>query len=70
MSANRTIISSETIRVSSNKQISYYSIEKNHISTYSPLKSNLMRSNIKDHVRGRLDFDAPEMPNILLCLDQ
>ncbi|KAL8517389.1 hypothetical protein ACS0TY_015574 [Phlomoides rotata] len=64
MSANRTIISSETIRVSPNKQISYYSIEKNHISTCSPLKSNLKRSNIKDHVRGRLDFDAPEMPMI------
>lgn len=64
MSANCTIISSETIRVSPNKQISYYSIEKNHISTCSPIKTNLTRSNIKDHVRGRLDFDASEMPMI------
>lgn len=64
MSSNCTIISSETIRVSPNKQISYYSIEKNHISTCSPLKTSLNRSNIKDHVRGRLDFDASEMPMI------
>lgn len=64
MSANCTIISSETIRVSPNKQIAYYSIEKNHISTCSPLKTNLKRSNMKDHVKGRLDFGAFEMPMI------
>ncbi|KAG8376978.1 hypothetical protein BUALT_Bualt09G0120500 [Buddleja alternifolia] len=58
MSANCTIISSETIRVSPNKQIAYYSIEKNHIC--SPLK----RSNAKDHVKGRLDFGTSEMPVI------
>ncbi|KAK4396166.1 hypothetical protein Sango_1453200 [Sesamum angolense] len=62
MSANCTIISSETIRVSPNKQIAYYSIEKNHISTCSPLKTNLKRSNTKDHVKGRLDFGTAEMP--------
>ncbi|XP_042045883.1 uncharacterized protein LOC121792127 isoform X1 [Salvia splendens] len=64
ISANRTIISSETIRVSPNKQISYYSIERNHV-TCSPIKSNLKRSNVKDHVKGRLDFGSSEMPMIM-----
>ncbi|KAK6120301.1 hypothetical protein DH2020_045992 [Rehmannia glutinosa] len=64
MSANCTIFSSEMIRVSPNKQISYYSIEKNHISTCSPLKTNMKSSSVKDHVKGRLDFDASEMPMI------
>ncbi|PIN24868.1 hypothetical protein CDL12_02382 [Handroanthus impetiginosus] len=64
ISANCTIISSETIRVSPNKQISLYSIEKNHISTSSPLKTNSRRFNMKDHVKGRLDFGASEMPMI------
>ncbi|XP_042053262.1 uncharacterized protein LOC121798360 isoform X1 [Salvia splendens] len=64
ISANRTIISSETIRVSPNKQISYYSIERNHV-TCSPIKSNLKRSNMKDHVKGRLDFGSSEMPMIM-----
>lgn len=63
MSANCTIISSETIRVSPNKQIAFYSIEKNHI-TCSPLKTNLKRSNMKEHVKGRLDFGSSEMPMI------
>ncbi|KAL1549208.1 hypothetical protein AAHA92_17340 [Salvia divinorum] len=63
ISANCTIISSETIRVSPNKQIAYYSIEKNQI-TCSPLKSNLKRSNVNDHVKGRLDFGSSEMPMI------
>lgn len=64
MSANCTIISSETIRVSPNKQIAYYSIEKNHISTCSPMKTNMKRSYMKDHVKGRLDFGTSEMPMI------
>ncbi|KAL9153045.1 hypothetical protein ABFS82_10G023400 [Erythranthe guttata] len=63
-SSNRTIISSETIRVSPNKQISYYSIEKNHTLTCSPLKTNSKRSNVKEHVKGRLDFGTCEMPVI------
>ncbi|GER54403.1 CBS domain-containing protein [Striga asiatica] len=67
MSSNcTTIISSETIRVSPNKQISYYSIEKNQI-TCSPLKANTKggSSTKKDHhVRGRLDFGTSEMPMI------
>lgn len=54
----------ETIRVSPNKQISYYSIEKNQI-TCSPLKSSTKRSNNMDHVKGRLDFGSSEMPMIM-----
>ncbi|KAL3826074.1 hypothetical protein ACJIZ3_022103 [Penstemon smallii] len=65
MSTNCTIISSETIRVSPTKQIGYYSIQKNHcISTCSPVKTILKRSNINDHVKGRLDFGASEVPMI------
>ncbi|KAL3639453.1 hypothetical protein CASFOL_017360 [Castilleja foliolosa] len=64
MSSNCTIISSETIRVSPHKQISYYSIERNHISTCSPLKSSMRSSSTKDHVKGRLDFGTCEMPTI------
>ncbi|XP_042047875.1 uncharacterized protein LOC121793919 isoform X2 [Salvia splendens] len=63
ISANCTIISSETIRVSPNKQIAYYSIEKNQI-TCSPLKSNLKRTNVNEHVKERLDFGTSEMPMI------
>ncbi|KAL6508024.1 hypothetical protein OROGR_024219 [Orobanche gracilis] len=62
---NCTIISSETIRVSPNKQISYYSIEKNHISTLSPIKTNTKNCSTKDHVKGRLDFGTSEMPVIM-----
>ncbi|KAL6520935.1 hypothetical protein OROGR_017504 [Orobanche gracilis] len=61
---NCTIISSEKIRVSPNKQISYYSIEKNHISTRSPCKMNTKNCSTKDHVKGRLDFGTSEMPVI------
>ncbi|KAH6829587.1 hypothetical protein C2S53_012500 [Perilla frutescens var. hirtella] len=63
MSANCTIFSSETIQVSPNKKIGYFSIEKNQI-TCSPLKPNSKRSNMKDHVKGRLDFGSSEMPMI------
>lgn len=66
MSTNCTIISTETIRVSPTKQIGYYSIEKNRcISTCSPVKTNLMRSNAKDHVKGRLDFGASDVPMMM-----
>ncbi|CAI9098366.1 OLC1v1034998C1 [Oldenlandia corymbosa var. corymbosa] len=60
-STNCTIISSETIRVSPEKQISYYSIARNQQITASPAKANLKKPNRRDHVKGRLDFDAPEM---------
>lgn len=63
VSSNCMIISSETIRVSPSKQIGYYSIERNHcISTLSPVKTNLKPAK-RDHVKGRLDFDASDMPS-------
>ncbi|CAA2986515.1 uncharacterized protein LOC111404074 [Olea europaea var. sylvestris] len=64
-STDCTIISSETILVSPAKQITYYRIEKNRcISTNSPVKTNLTRSNKRDHAKGRLDFGASDMPVI------
>ncbi|CAA3004402.1 Hypothetical predicted protein [Olea europaea subsp. europaea] len=64
-STDCTIISSETILVSPAKQITYYRIEKNRcISTSSPVKTNLTRSNKRDHAKGRLDFGASDMPVI------
>lgn len=50
---NRTVITSETIQVSPMKQVSYYSIERNHCIS-SPNK----RFSKRDHVKGRLDFDG------------
>ncbi|KAM3204909.1 cell wall protein RBR3 isoform X2 [Capsicum annuum] len=64
MSTNHMIISSETIRVTPTKQIAYYSIERNHcVSTSSPVKTNLKRSVKRDQVKGRLDFDASDIPS-------
>ncbi|KAJ9545290.1 LOW QUALITY PROTEIN: hypothetical protein OSB04_024997, partial [Centaurea solstitialis] len=59
-STNRTVITSETIQVSPMKQVSYYSIERNHCIS-SPMKSTSQRFNKRDHVKGRLDFDGSEM---------
>ncbi|KAF5953682.1 hypothetical protein HYC85_006538 [Camellia sinensis] len=62
-SANCIVISSETIRVSPVKQLTYYSIERNHcFSSSSPVKTNLNRLNKRDHVKGRLDFDGSDTP--------
>ncbi|MFS8013878.1 hypothetical protein Hanom_Chr15g01338171 [Helianthus anomalus] len=59
-STNRTVITSETIQVSPMKQVSVYSIERNHCIT-SPLKTSSKRfSTSRDHVKGRLDFDTSE----------
>lgn len=56
ISTDCIVISSETIRVSPVKQLTYYSIERNRcVSTSSPVKG---RHNIRDHVKGRLDFDS------------
>ncbi|KAL6998386.1 hypothetical protein U1Q18_008512 [Sarracenia purpurea var. burkii] len=61
ISTNCFVISSETIRVSPVKQLTYYSIERNHcISSSSPLKANLKRQNKRDHVKGRLDFGGSD----------
>ncbi|CAH9130580.1 unnamed protein product [Cuscuta epithymum] len=63
VSSNCMIISSETIRVSPSKQPGYYSIERNQcISTLSPVKTN-MKPIMRDHVKGRLDFDASDVPS-------
>ncbi|GFZ02241.1 hypothetical protein Acr_15g0008490 [Actinidia rufa] len=59
ISNNCIVISSETIRVSPAKQLTYLSVERNHcISVSSPVKTNLKRHNKRDHVKGRLDFDG------------
>ncbi|XP_055807128.1 uncharacterized protein LOC129875915 isoform X2 [Solanum dulcamara] len=64
MSTNHMIISSETISVTPTKQIAYYFIERNHcVSTSSPVKANLNRSVKRDQVKGRLDFDASDIPS-------
>ncbi|KAI8560628.1 hypothetical protein RHMOL_Rhmol04G0273000 [Rhododendron molle] len=56
ISTDCIVISSETIRVSPVKHLTYYSIERNRcISTSSPVKP---RHNMRDHVKGRLDFDS------------
>ncbi|KAL7169757.1 hypothetical protein ACSBR2_034736 [Camellia fascicularis] len=60
-STNCIVISSETIKVSPVKQLTCYSIERNHcISSSSPVKANLKRINKRDHVKGRLDFDSSD----------
>ncbi|KAG9142565.1 hypothetical protein Leryth_011655 [Lithospermum erythrorhizon] len=64
-STNSTIISSQTIQISPVKQISYCSIERNQsISISSPSKTSSMRTAKRDHVKGRLNFDASDMPTI------
>ncbi|KAL7583563.1 hypothetical protein Lser_V15G42702 [Lactuca serriola] len=59
-SSNRTVITSETIQVSPSKQVSYYSIERNHCIS-SPMKPSSKRFGTRDHVKGRLDFDGSEI---------
>ncbi|KAI3507402.1 hypothetical protein L1887_22387 [Cichorium endivia] len=59
-SSNRTVITSETIQVSPSKQVSYYSIERNHCIS-SPMKTSSKRFGSREHVKGRLDFDGSEM---------
>ncbi|XP_071700476.1 uncharacterized protein [Rutidosis leptorrhynchoides] len=58
-STNRTVITSETIQVSPTKQVSYYSVERNHCIS-SPMKTttDTKRFTTRDHVKGRLDFDG------------
>ena len=57
---NSTLIASETITVSPSKQITY-SVERNcRISSSSPIKTDIRRTNTRDHVKGRLDFDGSE----------
>ncbi|GKC97786.1 hypothetical protein Tco_1168061 [Tanacetum coccineum] len=57
-STNRTVITSETIQVSPMKQVSYYSIERNHCIS-SPMKPTTSKR--FSTAKGRLDFDGSEM---------
>nr|GEU72735.1 hypothetical protein [Tanacetum cinerariifolium] len=57
MSTNRTVITSETIQVSPMKQVSYYSIERNHCIS-SPMKPTTSKR--FSTAKGRLDFDGSE----------
>lgn len=41
------------------KQLTYYSVERNHCIS-SPMKTNMNRLNMRDHVKGRLDFDTSD----------
>ncbi|KAL5740479.1 hypothetical protein ACOSQ2_029659 [Xanthoceras sorbifolium] len=59
---NCTVISSERVTVSPYKQMSFYTVERNHsISSSSPVKTNLKRPSKRDHVKGRLDFDGSDV---------
>ncbi|OMO97390.1 hypothetical protein COLO4_14650 [Corchorus olitorius] len=58
---NCTIISTERVTVSPLKQMTCYTIERNHcISSCSPVKTCLKRVGKRDHVKGRLDFDGSD----------
>ncbi|KAK9000967.1 hypothetical protein V6N11_082761 [Hibiscus sabdariffa] len=58
---NCTIISTERVTVSPLKQMTCYTIERNHcISSISPVKTCLKRLGKRDHVKSRLDFDGSD----------
>ncbi|OVA17718.1 hypothetical protein BVC80_1835g94 [Macleaya cordata] len=61
---NCPLTSSETVPVSPFKHVSYYSVERNHYIS-SPIKTPLKRLGKRDHVKGRLDFDASNVPTSL-----
>lgn len=60
---NCSVVSSETVNVSPFKHIAYYSMERNHYISSSPMKTNLKRQSKRDHVKGRLDFDGSDVLN-------
>ncbi|XWS55584.1 hypothetical protein CRYUN_Cryun09bG0013200 [Craigia yunnanensis] len=58
---NCTIILTDRVRVSPLKQMTCYTIERNHcISSCSPVKTCLKRLGKRDHVKSRLDFDGSD----------
>ncbi|XP_039013453.1 uncharacterized protein LOC120143113 [Hibiscus syriacus] len=58
---NCTIVSTERVTVSPLKQMTCYTIERNHcISSCSPVKTCLKRLGKRDHVKSRLDFDGSD----------
>ncbi|XVF08220.1 hypothetical protein REPUB_Repub06bG0207600 [Reevesia pubescens] len=58
---NCTVISTERVTVSPLKQMTCYTIERNHcISSCSPVKTCLTKFGKRDHVKSRLDFDCSD----------
>ncbi|KAF8042053.1 hypothetical protein BT93_A0601 [Corymbia citriodora subsp. variegata] len=58
-----TVVSYERVTVSPYKQGGLYTIERSHcVSSTSPAKTDLKRLHRREHVKGRLDFDNPDMP--------
>ncbi|GAB2272352.1 hypothetical protein Dimus_007176 [Dionaea muscipula] len=55
------ISSSKTIIISPCKQNSCFSIERNRCMFTSPMKTNTKKQTVRDHVKGRLDFDCSDM---------
>ncbi|PIA54497.1 hypothetical protein AQUCO_00900801v1 [Aquilegia coerulea] len=62
--SNCAVISSstKTIVVSPSKNLACYSIERSHYISSSPAKTHLKRAATRDHVKGRLDFGASDVP--------
>ncbi|KAL3753600.1 hypothetical protein ACJRO7_000930 [Eucalyptus globulus] len=61
-----TVVSYERVTVSPYKQGGLYTIERSHcISSTSPAKTDLKRLHRREHVKGRLDFDNPDVPTSL-----
>ncbi|XP_010262712.1 PREDICTED: uncharacterized protein LOC104601170 [Nelumbo nucifera] len=56
-----TIVSPEKVNGSPFKHVAYYSVERNHYISSSPVKTNLKRPGKRDHVKGRLDFDGSDV---------
>lgn len=57
-----TVVSYERVTVSPYKQGGLYTIERSHcVSSTSPAKTDLKRLHRREHVKGRLDFDNPDV---------
>ncbi|XP_030537208.1 uncharacterized protein LOC115745767 isoform X2 [Rhodamnia argentea] len=61
-----TVVSYERVTVSPYKQGGLYTIERSHcVSSTSPAKTDLKRLHRREHVKGRLDFDNPDVSTTL-----
>ncbi|XP_030449882.1 uncharacterized protein LOC115672252 isoform X2 [Syzygium oleosum] len=61
-----TVVSYERVTVSPYKQGGLYTIERSHcVSSTSPAKTDLKRLHRREHVKGRLDFDNPDVSTSL-----
>ncbi|CAE6076197.1 unnamed protein product [Arabidopsis arenosa] len=63
---NCTIVTKERFTISPLKQITSYSVERSHLISSSPVKSNSKMSNKRDHVKGKLNFDDADTE---MCLE-